>query len=161
VTVAAIGLTQSAEVTAHSDERGIACIEELQEGLYAIEASMPGFLTVRYYPVRPAPERVTTLRYMMQLGDIRTERLTDGDALVVGTLKSSGQPVARARICLKQPEGNAEPRCSDTSQIGEYLIAVPPGAYVVEITAMGSTSTSPLLLRGNGIYRNRLELSGR
>ena len=159
VTVVARGLAQNIEAMTSTDRRGTACIESLPEGWYSVEVTATGFLSMRYHPVRLIPERSRLLLFQLDFGDAATEPFDAVDALVSGTLRSNGEPVTRARICLRRkgaPEN--EEQCTGMSSNGEYVLSVVPGEYQVQITTDGKAFTSSLNVASPGIYRNLLSI---
>jgi hypothetical protein len=142
---------------ARADQRGTACLS-VPEGLYSVEASLTGFLHVKYYPVRATAEAKQNLIFWLPLGEIR-EGPFGGDSTLSGTMLSRGAPIESADVCVIGP-GGAPRTCTVTNDLGEYALVVPPGAYETEIrTRDGHVYRSRVDISTPGVYRNRLSLS--
>ncbi|MBV8847779.1 MAG: carboxypeptidase regulatory-like domain-containing protein [Bryobacterales bacterium] len=146
--------------SAFTDPKGSVCISKLPDGLYAVEASLQGFLNVRYYPVRVTFPDDVNLTFRLPFGEIREGGLRQ-DAVLTGTLGDRAHPESDLRICLF-PVGQFVPAaCSATNDLGQYALLVPPGKYRVEFTKRQQTlSGTTLDLPSPGYYRNRVALPG-
>jgi hypothetical protein len=140
--------------TGQADSDGRACISNLPEGLYSVEAGLTGFLNVRYYPVRVKYPAVEQLQFLLPFGEI-TEGLLSQEATVAGTLKDGETPVEHANICILELERNTRVTCETTNDLGEYAFSLPPGMYAVE-TRMpgGAVNRSKIDVSTAGSYRN-------
>jgi hypothetical protein len=132
VAITATRLADRAQYQAQTDSRGGACVLKLAEGLYAVEASAVGFMTVRYYPVRVAYPSGAHLSFRLPVAEV-AEGGMFGDALVSGTLLFEGKPISGASICALDSKQNRH--CTVASGLGEYALALAPGAYQIEIRA--------------------------
>ncbi len=138
-----------------TDSKGRACLT-LPEGTYAVEVGLPGFLNVRYYPVRVTYPTSLALTFRLPVGDV-TEGGLGRDAILSGTLPFEGKPVEGARICLFRKTKTAPVICRTTNAFGEYLLTVPPGIYRTEIrTARGELYRSSIDVPVPCDYRNRI-----
>ena len=174
--VVATNLTTSKMASGGTDERGTYCFPSIPEGLYSFESGLRGFLNVRYYPVHVTFSKPAELEFRLPFGETE-EGISSNEAMINGTLRRAGGPVGNASICVMgQP--NAKPiRCAQTTELGEYAIAVPPGIYYVEIRLDRSGEVRPLFSQKSpvklgadyrvrldvsspGDYRNRLSLPG-
>jgi hypothetical protein len=132
VTITATSLANGIQFEAHTSANGEACVPKLTDGLYAIEAGLPGFMNVRYYPVRVAYPSASRLFFRLPLSEV-SEGGMFGDAYVSGTLRLDGKPMGGAQLCAVDPKRNSH--CVTTTGLGEYALALAPGAYQVEIRA--------------------------
>ena len=132
--VIATDLHSDRRLTGLTDKNGVACLQAVPEGLYSVEVGRAGFLNVRYYPVRVAPEISPTLQFRLPFGEI-TEGLLVSEATLSGTLRRGTVVVSGAEICLSavSTETQVSARCALTNDLGEYVIIVPPGAYTATI----------------------------
>jgi Carboxypeptidase regulatory-like domain len=155
--VSATNLTTGKSYAAKSDKNGVACLSGIPEGLYSVEASLTGFLHVKYYPVRAVPLAKQTLSFWLLFGEISEGGLGD-DSTLSGTLLKGGVPVEAAKICITANTGVPK-TCTVTNEIGEYALQGPPGVYATEIhTKDGKVYRSQIDMSTPGIYRNRLSL---
>jgi hypothetical protein len=129
----------------------------MPEGLYSVEASLPGFLHVKYYPVRTVPMAKQTLSFSLPFAEI-TEGGLGGESTLTGTLLAAGLPVESAEVCIIGVAGG--PRtCTVTNELGEYALWGPAGVYLTEIhTREGRAYKSKVDMSAPGFYRNRLTL---
>jgi Carboxypeptidase regulatory-like domain len=150
----------SKRASAITGSNGKACVSQLPEGLYAVEAGLTGFLNVRYYPVRIEFPNNVHLSFRLPFGDIG-EGGIEPDAIVSGTLEDAGHATSGIKICLLQHEGAVPTACTVTNDLGQYALTVPPGKYRVEVTRLSKTLFSGSLdLSSPGSYVNKLRLSG-
>lgn len=155
-TVTVTALLEDKREVQYADDKGAACFKDLPEGWYVIEAGgVPGFLNVRYYPVRFVPERTSTVNFELPIGET-TEGGVNPEALVAGTLKLQGKPVAAAQICFRRRLATSPAQCVHTTGDGEYVLYVLPGDYQIDITAGAKVSSSTLHVLAGATYRNPL-----
>jgi hypothetical protein len=144
--------------TISADKSGRACREEMAEGLYSVEASLEGFMSVRYYPVSVVFPFNVELDFRLPFGEIG-EGGYPVECLLSGTLRKADQPLAGAKICLYQLGMKTPTGCTLTNGLGQYALNVQPAVYNFEIRRLRK-----LLHRGSldmsvpGHYRNRLRL---
>jgi hypothetical protein len=149
-------LTAKAYVT-RSDKNGTGCFSDIPEGLYSIEASLVGFLHVKYYPVRITSSAKERLSFWLPFSEI-TEGGLDHESTLSGTLLSGGSPLESAEVCVIGVAG-APRTCMVTNDLGEYALVVTSGQYQTEVrTREGKVYKSKLDVSIPGIYRNRLSL---
>lgn len=138
-----------------TDEKGQACLNLLPEGLYSVEVSLRGFLTVKYHPVRVSFSGTKRLSAQLPFGEL-TEGGVLQESTLAGTLKDGDNLLVHAKICLFR-EGNARPEvCITTNELGEYGVIVVPAAYRFEIVAGGSKYGGTIDAAVPGSYRIRL-----
>lgn len=138
-------------------EDGRACIT-LPEGSYAIEAGLPGFLSVRYSPVRLSAAARVNLTYQLPIGDLMEDPVTI-ESVLSGTLRRAGTVIGGAAICAFRAGSSKSTACASSDEMGEYSLTIPPGKYRVEIrTADGAVQTSEIDATAPGSYRNKLSL---
>lgn len=153
--ISIIGMTIDKQISIKSDKNGVACIDGIPEGLYAVEVSRAGFMNVRYYPIRVAPGRIAKPHFTMPLGEI-SEGLGARDALLSGTLRVDGIYSPNATICLTLRDSASTPICTKSTDLAEYTISVMPGRYSAEVTTGTKTLSMMLDLSSPGYYINKL-----
>ncbi|HWB85862.1 MAG TPA: carboxypeptidase-like regulatory domain-containing protein [Bryobacteraceae bacterium] len=142
---------------AKTDKSGSACLPELPEGLYSVEASLVGFLHVRYYPVRLIAAEKVALSFSLPFGDL-TEGGFSEESTLSGTLLKGGSPVESAQVCITETSGGSR-TCTVTNDLGEYALIGPAGTYTTEIrTRDGKIYKSKIDMSVQDIYRNRLSV---
>ena len=142
-----------------SDKSGIACFSSVPAGLYAIDASLTGFLHVKYYPVLLTPAASQKLSFWLPFSEI-TEGGLGQESIISGTLLNRGSPADSAEICIVGTTG-APKTCTTTNDLGEYALAVPAGVHQIEIRIdKRNIYKSKLDVSTPGIYRDRLSLDG-
>jgi len=158
-----VGLSDPARhYTGQTDREGKVCIGNIPEGLYSVEASMTGFLNVRYYPVRVVFPREVHLEFRLPIGYIGEGGIAP-ESVLSGTLKRSGEPVGGIKICLFEGNSTTPTACDTTDDIGEYALTVAPGKYAVELSDRGKLQMPrrPIDLSVAGQYRDRLSFDAR
>jgi hypothetical protein len=154
-TVTVANLVSRKSVTIKTNQEGLFCSSDLAEGQYSIEASMSGFMNVRYTPVSLSYPNTVRIVFWLPLADIE-EGGFGTDAVLSGTLGTAEGPNSGAEICLIGPT-LSEPICTRTNDLGEYALTVPPGKYEATVRTRGGVPKStPLDLPSSGVYRNRL-----
>jgi Carboxypeptidase regulatory-like domain len=150
-------LTTGKSYAVRSGKDGTACLSGIPEGLYSVEASLTGFLHVKYYPVRTVALAKQTLSFLLPFAEV-TEGGLGQESTLVGTLLKGGVPVGSAEVCMIGV--TAAPRtCTVTDELGEYALLGPAGVYITEIrTRDGQLYKSKVDLSSPGVYRNRLSL---
>jgi hypothetical protein len=152
-----VGLTHPANMySGLTDPAGDACIDQLAEGLYSVEASLEGFLNVRYYPVQVAFPRDIHLAFTLPLGETH-EGGIQPDAVVNGTLGSVEAPLSGIKICMYPSEKLIPIACTVSNELGQYALEVPPGRYRVELSrGLNSLRSTTIELLNPGDYHNKI-----
>jgi hypothetical protein len=141
-----------AQWLARTDRSGRACLT-VPPGLIALEASLPGFLNVRYFPVRAQIDRSPDFRIALPVGEV-TEGPITGEAVIIGALGMKG---AGVQVCLRDSAGKVDVKCTVADEFGEYLLSVKPGIYFLAARANGAVLEEKRVdLRGGGYFRNLL-----
>lgn len=139
-----------------TDQQGRACAGDVPEGLYSVEASLAGFLNVKYYPVRVSFPGGVNLSFQLPFGEI-TEGGVQAEAILSGTLEDKGKPLSGIKICLFDKTQTAPTGCTVTNDLGEYALCVPPGVYRLELSKLLHKITSIKVdLSNAGYYRNKV-----
>lgn len=109
---------------ATTKEDGSYSVANVPFGTYSMQASVPGFVSVRYEPLEI---RYLTFRFDFHLplgpgneGGVSTA------AMLIGTLRSGSRRLGAATLCLN---GDGIKRCTTANQIGEYQVSIAPGRY--------------------------------
>jgi len=142
------------------DPTGKACVEHMREGLYAVEAGSygSGFLKVRYYPVRISFPDDVNLFFRLPYGEVH-EGGVESDAVVSGTLRDGVKPVDGVKICLFHGDKQVPALCTETNDLGQYALVVPPGTYRLEISNHNERiHVTKIELPVPGYYRDRVSL---
>jgi hypothetical protein len=148
--------TMETRLTTVTDFTGRACLKSVAEGSYSVEVGAPGFMSVRYYPVRIQPARDRTLSFRLPIGEIREGGIQE-DAVLTGTFRSIDSPSPHVRICLLQRADGSVVSCTTADEMGQYALSVPPGLYVVEVTERGQKPIRRNIdLTRRGIHRKKL-----
>jgi hypothetical protein len=138
-----------------TDAKGIYSEQELPDGEYSIEASCPGFVSVRFSPVRVEFPRHIQRDFQLPVapaeeGGIYTR------AEIAGELKQKTGRVPHASICLTK--GTIQ-SCTETNGLGQYFLAVEPGTYDVVVSVDGRRLWQGRLdLQTSREYRNQIRL---
>jgi hypothetical protein len=160
---AALKIVDLSDATKHyvgqTDREGNLCISKIPEGLYSVEASLPGFLNVRYYPVRVVFPREVHLEFRLPIGYIGEGGIAP-ESVLNGTLKRGGEPAGGIKICLFDGASTTPSACDNTDDLGEYALTVAPGKYAVELSDRGKLKMPrrQIDLSVAGQYRDRLSL---
>lgn len=134
--VSATNLVTQKAWSEQSDKQGKACFRKTPEGPCS-------------------PEQPTLLRFLLPIGEIEEGGL-ETNATVSGTLVLDGSPARAAELCLISIK-DALRKCTNTDDLGEYVLVVPPGKYDTRArTVNGKMYQSAIDLTTPGIYRNRL-----
>lgn len=153
----ATNLTTGKSFVTLSDKEGTACFSSIPEGPYSIEASLAGFLHVRYYPVRAVSSSKQKLLFSLPFAEISEGGVGD-ESTLSGTLLKGGSPVELAEVCMVGAAG-APKTCTVTNELGEYALVGPAGVYRTEVrTRDGKLHKSKVDISTPGIYRNSLSL---
>jgi hypothetical protein len=155
--VNAIHLATGKSYAGQTANDGRTCVSGLPEGLYSVEAHLPGFLHVRYYPVRVTPLAKQYLSFSLPFAEIREGGVVD-ESTLAGTLSSDGIAVDSATVCMTSASTSLK-TCTTTNDLGEYVLLGPADNYDVEIrTRGGAVCKSRVDMSVAGIYRNRLSM---
>jgi Carboxypeptidase regulatory-like domain len=158
VLVVPLSSESSSSVCVTSDKEGKFSVPLLPDGMYSVEASRPGFLHLRYYPVVINFPNETVLDFPLPVGEI-TEGGIQLEAMVSGTLEDKGKPASGSRICLDKIGSSLAEICTDTNELGQYAVSVRPGIYVVEVMRDRKQALKRKIdLSKPGMYRNVLRL---
>ena len=141
-----------------TQEKGVACFLNIPEGVYSVEGSQQGFLSVKYYPLRVVYPASNELTVRLPLGEVSEGRV-DNDVTLNGTLMRGNQPAIGVNICLITKDKKTI-ACVVTNTLGEYVLLIPPGIYQVELTSRaGPIQKSEIDLSAPGsVYHNRLSI---
>jgi hypothetical protein len=144
-----------------ADRTGIACFSNVPEGLYSVDASLAGFLHVKYYPVRVAASSPVNLSFYLPFSEIE-EGGVGQEATISGTLLDErGSPVKSAEVCAIGDNAFAR-SCTVTNDLGEYALVLNVGVYRAEVrTREGRVFRSNIDVSSPGIYRDRVSVDGR
>jgi hypothetical protein len=120
---------------AHSrtDNDGQACFFQLPDGIYNVEFSLQGFLTVSYQGVRINILRPAILEVVMLFGDVIEHDVSPPLAKVTGILKVRGDLLAEAIICAYDKQSNNLVNCSRSDRFGQFALLLEPESYIIEI----------------------------
>ncbi len=141
-----------------SDSQGNACFLKIPEGLYAVDASLQGFLTARYYPLPVFYPEKSGLTIRLPLSNLNGDTVSQ-EITLSGTLTENRRPAEGVSICLFRSDGT-QVACATTNDLGEYAITAAPGIYEVELKPYsGNAYRSKIDLSTPGaLYRNDLKL---
>jgi hypothetical protein len=129
-------LDRTSEAIVVSSERGTYTIPALADGRYSLEATAPGFMTVKYVALAVDFPHVVRFDVQLRVGPIFEGGITQGDeAHFYGILQRRGVAISRARVCLTQGE---RVRCSETNALGQYYLHVLPGLYTASVRVNGT-----------------------
>ncbi|MBN9656537.1 MAG: carboxypeptidase regulatory-like domain-containing protein [Acidobacteria bacterium] len=147
-------------VTVVNAEKGKYQIPPLLDGDYSLEATAPGFLTVKHYPLRVRFPDIFQFDFSLHIG--RGIEFAVGEAnpfcRFFGALRRQGAPVENARVCLIR---NQRANCSTTNSLGQYYVQVIAGTYEVKVEEAGvRIFTSQMELSASVDYRDRIVLKG-
>jgi hypothetical protein len=144
--------------SAVADQTGKVCVNPIPEGTYSVEASLFGFMNVRYYPVRVAFPNDVNLTFQLPFGEI-TEGEISEEATLSGTLEGAQAPSPTVRICLFEERKQIPIVCTNTNDLGEYALIVQPGVYRLELTRLAErVQATTIDMSHPGYYRNRVSL---
>ncbi len=159
---AAVNVTSLVDTTVHfsafTGPDGTVCIDQLPEGLYSVDASLEGFLVVKYYPVRITYPQNVRLSFRLPFGEIK-EGGVQPDAILSGTLRdAAGHPQGGIGICLFR-ENLVPVSCVETNELGQYALDVSPANYRIELSKQLRPLHSTMIdLTSPGFYRDRVFL---
>lgn len=152
-------LDTNVRFSAWTDRDGKVCLNLLPESLYSVEASKPGFLNSRYYPVRILFPNDVDLDFRLPVGEIR-EGLLEEEVTLSGTLRKDGKPVDGVRICAAEKVRRLPATCATTNDLGQYVLTLAPAIYAIELTHLRHRiQTTTLDLTAPGQYRDRLTIA--
>jgi hypothetical protein len=153
--VSALNLATAKRYETRSDSKGRACLSEIPEGLYSVEASVVN-MNVRYYPILVGTERTKELTFRLPAG-VNSEGPIVNLTFLSGTLRLGDEPLDWAYLCLTKRDSSGIPICVLTNDLGEYALEVDPGLYDVEIcTGKKLVYKSVLDVTSAGFYRERI-----
>lgn len=119
-------------VTAQTDSSGRFRMDLVPNGTYYLEASKPGFLNVRYHPIRVRFSRPVEQEFVLPFdwGAVIRNELPGQLATLTGELFINGKPLAGVDLCAINSGGRV---CTTTNEIGQYALQVRPGTYQVTV----------------------------
>lgn len=128
-------------------------VDDVPFGEYSMEASAPGFVSVRF---RPLNIRYLEFRweFRLPLGPA-PEGGVYSMAELIGTIRTAVSPVPFALICLSGAAGGQ--KCTTANRLGEYHLRVEPGEYEA-VVARGDVALwrAKIVLPATGEYRDIL-----
>jgi hypothetical protein len=140
VSLNATNLATGKAYVARTDKNGTACFVDIPEGLYSVEASLTGFLHVKYFPVRVTPSAKERLSFWLPFAEV-TEGGIGQESTLSGTLLNNGSPLESAEVCMIRTVG-ASRTCTVTNDLGEYALVCTKPRFVRGMekhTSPGST----------------------
>jgi Carboxypeptidase regulatory-like domain len=149
-------------LSARTDLSGKACVASVPDGRFSVEATAPGFMTAKYYPVRVEAPGEVTFTFRLPIGSFDRLRSTyvGSDSMLYGTLTDGTATLDHLRICLFDTSKVDVSKCTESNEVGQYEITVSPGQYRVEISsALRKLFVTKLDARIPGYYRNRISLA--
>ena len=160
VTIAVVDNTSGERRTSsRSETNGKTCVPSVPEGEYAVEASAPGFMRIRVYPIIVRTPDEITLPIQLILGSFDPELSTyvGFDATAYGTLIDQGSPAPNAKLCLFEGSQREPAKCVNTNDVGQYKLVIRPGRYRVELTpSTGKSRSAAVAFTSPGFYHNRI-----
>jgi hypothetical protein len=118
--------------TAKTKGDGSYFVTDVPFGEYSIQASAPGFVSVRYEPVHIEYPRLTwDFKLPLARG---TEGGVYSAAELIGTLRTGDRRHGGATVCLSNRDRS---RCVTANRIGEYQMSIEPGKYTATVTEKG------------------------
>jgi len=133
------------------------------EGVYAIEASKLGFLSVRYQPIRVYANQKVMFTMRLPVTEAGEGGMGIGsDADVRGTVADANRAIKSGKVCLTLFNSRAPAACTFSDDFGEFLLSVPKGIYELTITASGYKDWSKQLdLVSAGLHVERIVMETR
>lgn len=104
---------------------GVYEFREVPDGTYWLEASMAGYVSVRYHPVRILYPFGYEQDFRLPRDEVYEMDVPD-KAHVVGELRPGGSPLGGVQVCLGR---GREEHCVTANRIGQYSILVAPGRW--------------------------------
>jgi hypothetical protein len=132
-TVRVLSLNDRSEIgRAKSGADGLYAVRDIPDGTYSLEASLSGYLSVAYYPVRVEFPKTYNLNYQLPAlitnpDELRTE------ARVFGVAMLGLKLVGGLKVCLSKPGSADLPSCGYTDGMSRFFIAVPAGGYELSV----------------------------
>lgn len=155
VSLTIINLTTGKAYQGRTDKSGVACVANLPEGPYSVEASLAGFLHVKYFPVHVVTANKQNLRFWLPFAELSEGGITE-DSSISGTLSWHGSTLPFAEVCLSRQTSRT---CTTTNDLGEYALVVAAAEYEAEVRSnKGTIFRSSIDLSTPGVYRNRIVL---
>ncbi len=143
-----------------TDIRGEFCFDRLEESLYSLEVSSPGFLTVKYYPIHVTFPLHLSFDIKLILTTVPGAGGVSSEATVSGTLRVADQLLKYVSICLISKRDRNVRACSKTNELGQYSLLVAPGTYWLEIRDYTNTLIyeGHVIIEAPGFFRDYLSL---
>lgn len=152
--VRVMDLSTAASQNVLTDSSGRVCIKSLAEGSYSVEVRMGGFLNTEYHPVVVTADRGRQVLARLPFGEV--EEYFGQDAVLSGTLMSSGQPLVAAEICLFRGTQSKPDYCLKTDELGQYAAVVRPAKYRFSVASPSEQFAGTLDMTTPAYYRNRI-----
>ncbi|MBN9657325.1 MAG: carboxypeptidase regulatory-like domain-containing protein [Acidobacteria bacterium] len=152
-------LDRSAGVVVVNAQQGKYRVPPLPDGTYSLEATAPGFLTVKHYPLRVRFPDTFQFDFRLHIGRGIMDGVGEANPFCrfFGTLRRQDAPVANAKVCLIR---NQRSNCSITNSLGQYFVQVIAGTYEVKVEENGvAVFTSQMELSASSDYRDRIVLN--
>jgi hypothetical protein len=140
-------------------QRGKYLVPPLPDGDYSLEATAPGFLTVKHYPLRVRFPDSFQFDFSLHIGRVIEGPVGEANPFCrfFGALRRKEAPVANARVCLIR---NQRASCSITNSLGQYFVQVFAGTYEVKVEENGAAVfNSQMELTASSDYRDRIALN--
>ena len=144
-----------------TSEYGTACIADLPEGDYSVEAIMEGFYSVTYRPVSLTDSGPRLLGFKLDFANPPASQDLADTALLAGVLLENVTLTASSRICIREQDAAPdEAECQVTKNgLGGYRFYLPSGSYIVDINYDERAYQSTIDIVAPGFYRNVLRIS--
>jgi hypothetical protein len=139
-----------------TDRQGKYAFDEVPDGKYSIEATQTDATGIRYSPIRVVfPYRIE-LNFALLPIPSEKEGGIQISAEVKGELKRQGQRLSHTKLCLTR---DSQGKCVETNGIGQYYLAVQPGAYQATVSLAGEVLwTGAVELPRVGQYLDKIRL---
>lgn len=142
-------------VIVKTDKSGIYEIKEVPDGVYSIEASKKGYVSVRYHPIRIRYPHGYEQDFELPLDEVYSGH-EPGMAHLAGELRLADKPVAGVRLCLSRRRHQS---CSLTNRFGQYSMEVAPGDYQARVYHQHDLVwRQSVRLPSPGEYRNLIQI---
>ncbi|MGJ5815858.1 carboxypeptidase regulatory-like domain-containing protein [Paludibaculum fermentans] len=134
-------LDRPAGVVVVNAEKGKYLVPPLPDGDYSLEATAPGFLTVKHYPLRVRFPEIFQFDFSVHVGWGIADGVGDANPFCrfFGALRRQEVRVANATVCLIR---NQRASCSITNSLGQYFVRVIAGSYEVKVEENGLLKSS-------------------
>ena len=145
-------------IKVQTDPKGWACVMSFSAAVYSIEGGAPGFVNVRFSPLRIRSGVTRTYKMNLPIGDIHEGGIS-WDVIVAGQLTQDGTPLGQAEMCFRSSSEAIPVICSTTSHEGRYSLSLRNGPYeLVFTTAKGIRVTRKIDLSLEQRYVDKIKL---